>query len=176
MRLNPRSFPLRPIHGPDIKSRILIEPRYSFPGKPDPGFDRDRRLQEEFCCRVIDTRAMEFKIGRNSFESPSTVEHHRAKPGSVGARAHDRHIAFMPISIEKRPGLRPALPNCHSIPPCLQVQRIPWGFGFRANFRGSGRARIPCSAVSTGRTTAHAMDFAPNEPVIRSSLLATIAP
>src|SRR5437879_12858380 len=80
MRLHPRPFFLRPIHRPDVKRDILIELLNSLAREANPGFCRDGWFQEELRCRVIDTRAMELKIGRNAFERPRAIEHDCAKP------------------------------------------------------------------------------------------------
>ena len=69
------------------------------------GVDRDRRLQQKTRGRAIHARAMQVEIGSDPFEGARAVEHHRAEPGRVGARAHDRHVALVPVPLEERPGL-----------------------------------------------------------------------
>src|SRR5438094_10571368 len=101
MCLHPRPFFLRPIHGPDVKRDIVIELLDPLTRETNPGFCRDRWLQEELRCRVIDTRAMELKIGRNRLERPRALEHDGAKPGSMDARTHDRQIALVPLSLQQ---------------------------------------------------------------------------
>src|SRR3954454_24891402 len=49
---------------------------------------------------------MPIEIGRHALEGAGAVEHGRAKPGSVRAWSHDRHIAVMPFALEEGPGLR----------------------------------------------------------------------
>src|SRR5271165_2485937 len=92
MCLNPRPFLLRPIHRPNVKRGILIEPFYPFARETDPFFRWDGRFQEELRCRVIHARTMELEIGRNPFECPSAIKHHGAEPGRMvvdGARAFE---------------------------------------------------------------------------------------
>src|SRR5207302_1454572 len=74
MCLHPRPFFFRPIHGPDVKRDILIELFYPLTRETNPGFCRDRWLQEELRCRVIDTCAMEIKVGCNPLECPRTIK------------------------------------------------------------------------------------------------------
>ena len=111
MCLNPRPFFLRPIHGSDVKRDILIELLYPLTRETNPGFCRDSWLQEELHCRVIDTRAVELKVGRNPFERTRAIKHDGAEPSGMGAWTHDWHIAFMPLPLKKCPGLRPAVSN-----------------------------------------------------------------
>src|SRR5437667_12901255 len=107
MCLNPRSFFLRPIHGPDVKRDILIELLYPLTRETNPGFCRDRWPQEELHCRVIDTRAMKLKIGCDTFERPRTIKHDAAEPSSMGARTHKRHLGLLPTPARKCPSESP---------------------------------------------------------------------
>src|SRR5271165_673280 len=133
MCLNPRPFLLRPIHRPNVKRGILIEPFYPFARETDPFFRWDGRFQEELRCRVIHARTMELEIGRNPFECPSAIKHHGAEPGRMGARTHDRHVAFVPFSLEERPGLGTTASDCQfdsSLPSTAHLrqrcQRAKW--------------------------------------------------
>src|SRR5207253_1837890 len=56
------------------KRAILIELFYPLTRETNPGFCRDRWLQEELRCRVIDTCAMEIKVGCNPLECPRTIK------------------------------------------------------------------------------------------------------
>src|SRR5450631_93924 len=103
MSLNPWSFLLSPIHGTNVKGGVFIEMLDSLPRQADPLLGRDRRLQEEFLCGVIDSSAVEVEIGSNSFKRPRAIEHHGAKPGSMRAWAHDADVALVPFTFEEGP-------------------------------------------------------------------------
>src|SRR2546428_12973246 len=113
MRLHPRSFFFRPIHGPDIKRDILIEFLYPLTRETNPRFCRDRWLQEELCCRVIDTRATEPKVGRNPFDRPRAIKHDGEVPTGMAAWTQHGPIASMPFPLKTCPVVRPPAPACH---------------------------------------------------------------
>src|SRR5271155_897918 len=105
MRLNPRPFFLRPVHRANVKCGIPVELLDALPRQLDPGFRRDRRLEEEFLRRVIDAGAMQLEVGAYPFEKSGSIEDNRAKPRSMCARAHNPDVALVPIPLEIGPGL-----------------------------------------------------------------------
>src|SRR5580692_5350017 len=120
MRLNPRPLFFRPVHGANVECGIPVELLDAFPGQFDPGFRRDRRLEEEFFRGVVDTGAMQLEVWRYAFEKSSPIKDNRAKPRRMRARAHNSDIALVPIPLEIGPGLGPPAPDCQSTPPWLQ--------------------------------------------------------
>jgi hypothetical protein len=75
-------------------------------GEFHPLLLRHHRPQHEIRGRDVDAGAMQIEIRRHAFEGAGAVEDRRAEPGGMGARPHDRHIAGVPIVVEKRPGRR----------------------------------------------------------------------
>jgi len=114
MCLNPWPIFFRPVHWSNVKRGIFIESAHSFSSELDPCLDWDNRLQEKFFGRIVDTRAVKVKVRSDAFEGPGAIEHYRAKPGCVGARPHDRHVALTPFSLEKCPGFRPIASDSQS--------------------------------------------------------------
>jgi len=99
---------MRRVHRPDVEHCVPIELRHSFTRQLCPFLPRDHGLQEQFLGRLIDSRIVQIKIGRDPFKRASAVEHHRAKPRGMRARAHDRYVALMPCAFEKGPCFRKA--------------------------------------------------------------------
>jgi hypothetical protein len=60
-------------------------------------------MQKQFFRRVIDPRAVKFKIRSNALEGSGAIEDDRAKPRGMSARAHDADVAFVPITLEECP-------------------------------------------------------------------------
>ena len=52
---------------------------------------------------------MQVEVRGDALEDARAVEHRGAEPDGVGARAPQRHIALMPLALEKGPGRGPAL-------------------------------------------------------------------
>ena len=115
----------RPSTSAGYRARYPCRKRF-MPSRAGPShcLDRDDRLEEHRLGRGVDARAMQIEIGRHAFEGARAVEHRRAEPDGVGARAHDRHIALVPIAFEEGPGLRPA-PVLGAIPLSLSFARLP---------------------------------------------------
>ena len=44
---------------------------------------------------------MQIEVRSDPFEGARAIKNRRAEPGSMRAHAHDRHIAFVPIILEK---------------------------------------------------------------------------
>ena len=95
-----------PIHRPDVEFGIGVEAGDALAGQSQPGLGIDDRLQLEIDGGLIDPGAVPVEIGRHAFEGARAVEHGRAEPGRMRARAHDRHIAVMPVAFKEGPGLR----------------------------------------------------------------------
>ena len=93
---------LGPIHRPDIKRGVAIEALDALAHQrrpvhsPSPRGLRHMALANSLCA------AMQIEVGRNAFEGARAVEDRGAEPGAMRARPHDRHIAVVPIVIEKR--------------------------------------------------------------------------
>src|ERR1700679_4179588 len=48
---------------------------------------------------------MQIEVGSDTLKIAGAIKYHRAQPGSVRARAHDRHVALVPLFLKKSPGL-----------------------------------------------------------------------
>src|SRR5580692_3725878 len=142
--LHPPPFLFAPIHRPNIKCRIFIEARDSFPRQPHPLVGCDHRLKEKLSCRIIDPRTMELQIGSHTLKVAGAIEHDGTKPCSMSPRTHDAHVALMPMSFEIGPGLGPARPKRHLAPPAFSDRTFT---RFRPSMTRAGYIR---SATSRG--------------------------
>src|SRR6185312_12447981 len=105
---------LGPVERPQIEFRARAEFTDAVAREIHPLVDRDDGRQHHRFRRAVDPRAMEIEIGRHALEGARAVEHRGAGPGAVGPRAHDRHVALVPVAVEKSPGLRPGLEGHYS--------------------------------------------------------------
>ena len=101
---------LRPVHRPDIECCVLVEAGHAVSRECQPFIGADESLETEAAGRFVDARHVKIEIRGDTLEAPGAIENGRAEPCPMGARAHDRNIAFMPAVLVKGPGPREGRP------------------------------------------------------------------
>src|SRR5215475_543940 len=65
---------------------------------------------------------MEIEVWAHALEDARAIEHRGSEPGRVGTRSHDGDVAFVPIALEERPGLRGRVRESHGY--CASAERM----------------------------------------------------
>src|SRR5208337_3879306 len=96
-----------PVHRTDIEFGPALELPHALARDLDHRLYAHHRLQPHRPRRTVEAGAMLVEVGRHALEGPRAVEHARAEPEGVGARANEGRVALDPLAVEKGESLRP---------------------------------------------------------------------